>query len=233
MNYLPLTIAGAAALLLAGCERTASTRPDASPATAATPAEKPAVVEPKPAVSAEKPADKPADTSAATAPAAEPTLKKFTPLMETKEELRKRLTPEQWAVTQEDATERPWTNEFDKHFEEGIYVSIVSGKPLFSSKDKFDSGCGWPAFAKPISDEEMKYNTDYKIGYARTEVRGPDDAHLGHVFDDGPKDRGGKRFCINSASLRFIAKDKMAEAGYGHLLSIFDEKPAATPAAQP
>ena len=227
MNYLPLTIAGTAALLLAGCERTTSTRPDSSPAptapaapavqAAATPAE-------KPAAAAEKPvADKPAATEA--------THKQFTPLMETKEELRKRLTAEQWAVTQEDATERPWTNEFDKHFEEGIYVSIVSGKPLFSSKDKFDSGCGWPAFAKPISDEEMKYNTDYKIGYARTEVRGPDDAHLGHVFDDGPKDRGGKRFCINSASLRFIAKDKMAEAGYGHLLSIFDAKPAAP--AQP
>ncbi len=143
--------------------------------------------------------------------------------METKEELKKRLTPLQWAVTQEAATERPFTHEYDHLFEDGIYVSIVSGKPLFSSKDKFDSGCGWPAFAKPISDEEIKNLPDESHGMVRTEVRAADGAHLGHVFDDGPTERGGKRYCINGASLRFIPKAKMAEAGYGDLLKIFDK----------
>ena len=150
--------------------------------------------------------------------------KPATPIkMESKDELKKRLTPLEWAVTQEGATERPFTHEYDHLFEEGIYVSIVSGKPLFSSKDKFDSGCGWPAFAKPISDEEIKNLPDNSHGMIRTEVRASDGAHLGHVFDDGPAARGGKRYCINGASLRFIPKARMAEAGYGDLLKLFDK----------
>ena len=138
------------------------------------------------------------------------------------EELKKKLTPLQWAVTQEGATEAPFQNEFDHHFEEGIYVSIVSGEPLFSSRDKFDSGCGWPAFTQPISKQEIKELQDRTHGMVRTEVRAGDGAHLGHVFNDGPAEKGGQRYCINSASLRFIPKDKMAEAGYGHLLKQFD-----------
>ena len=114
-----------------------------------------------------------------------PTRKKYVPL--TDEELQKTLTPIQYQVTKHEATERPWTNEFDKHFEEGIYVCIISGEPLFSSKDKYDSGCGWPAFTKPIDSNEIENKTDFKIGYARTEVRAKTgDSHLGHVFNDGP-----------------------------------------------
>ena len=118
-----------------------------------------------------------------------PTRKKYVPL--TDEELQKTLTPIQYQVTKHEATERPWTNEFDKHFEEGIYVCIISGEPLFSSKDKYDSGCGWPAFTKPIDSNEIENKTDFKIGYARTEVRAKTgDSHLGHVFNDGPPTKG-------------------------------------------
>ena len=140
------------------------------------------------------------------------------------EELKKILTPEQYAVTRENATERPFTNKYDHHFEEGIYVDIISGEALFSSKDKFDSGCGWPAFTKPINDAEVKNLVDNSYGMKRTEVRSKTgNAHLGHVFEDGPRDKGGLRYCINSASLRFIPKDKMKEAGYGDLLKQFEE----------
>ncbi len=150
----------------------------------------------------------------------------------TDEELKKILTPEQYAVTRESATERPFTNKYDHHFEEGIYVDIISGEALFSSKDKFDSGCGWPAFTKPITESEVKNLTDSTFGMKRVEVRSKaSDAHLGHVFEDGPKDKGGLRYCINSASIRFIAKDKMKEAGYGDLLlKLFSEPVKAEPA---
>jgi methionine-R-sulfoxide reductase len=143
------------------------------------------------------------------------------------EELRKKLTPLQYHVTKLEGTERPFTNKYDEHFEEGIYVCIISGEALFSSKDKYNSGCGWPAFTKPIDKGEIEEKTDFKIGYARTEVRAKTgNSHLGHVFNDGPKDKGGMRYCINSASLHFIPKDKLIEEGYGkymHLFAAVDE----------
>ncbi|MBA72489.1 MAG: peptide-methionine (R)-S-oxide reductase [Verrucomicrobiales bacterium] len=157
-----------------------------------------------------------------------PKRKAYEPL--TDEELRNKLTPLQYQVTKHEATERPWTNKFDKHFEEGIYVCIISGEPLFSSKDKYDSGCGWPAFTKPIDANEIESRTDFKIGYARTEVRAKTgDSHLGHVFPDGPKSKGGLRYCINSASLRFIPKEKLAEEGYGEFVQLFNKKTEEIP----
>ena len=155
--------------------------------------------------------------------------------MPTDEELRKRLTPEQYAVTRQNATERPFTNEYWKHHEEGIYVDIISGKPLFSSKDKFDTDCGWPGFAKPIDATEVKQLSDKTHGMERIEVRSKTgEAHLGHVFNDGPKALGGLRYCINSASIRFVPKAKMAEAGYGDWLKVFGAKETspAKPAAK-
>ncbi len=140
-------------------------------------------------------------------------------------ELKKKLTRLQYEVTQNEATERPWTNKYDKHFKEGIYVCIISGEPLFSSLDKYDSGCGWPAFTKPINANEFTTRTDYKMGYPRKEVRAKTaNSHLGHVFNDGPRDKGGLRFCINSASLRFIPKEELASEGYGEYLSLFEKK---------
>ncbi len=132
-----------------------------------------------------------------------------------KEELKKELTELQYLVTQENATERPFYNEYDKHFEKGIYVDIVSGEPLFASSDKFNSGCGWPAFSKPISRTFIKEKADFTHNMHRIEVRSKNgDSHLGHVFTDGPEEAGGLRYCINSAALRFIPKDKMQEEGY-------------------
>lgn len=126
-----------------------------------------------------------------------------------------RLTPEQFRVTQQDGTERPFTGEYDEHFEPGIYVDIVSGEPLFASSAKFNSGCGWPSFSKPIVPENVNERRDTSHGMIRTEVRSAHgDSHLGHVFPDGPADQGGLRYCINSASLRFIPKDEMAAEGY-------------------
>ena len=132
-----------------------------------------------------------------------------------KEALKEKLTPLQYKVTQENGTEPPFVNEYDNHFEEGIYVDIVSNEVLFSSNDKFDSGCGWPSFARSINKEALIGVRDYSHGMERIEVRSKEgDSHLGHVFDDGPKELGGLRFCINSASLRFIPKEKMVEEGY-------------------
>ena len=119
--------------------------------------------------------------------------------------------------------ERAFTGKYDKHYEEGIYVCIISGEALFSSKDKYDSGCGWPAFTKPIDSTEIERRVDFKIGYPRTEVRAKTgDSHLGHVFNDGPPEKGGQRYCINSASLRFVPKDKLVEEGYGQYLAMFE-----------
>ena len=133
--------------------------------------------------------------------------------------LRESLSEESYRVTQEAATEAPFSNAYDQTFEEGIYVDITTGEPLFFAKDKFASGCGWPSFSRPISKELIHYYQDLSHGMERIEVRSRSgNAHLGHVFTDGPRELGGLRYCINSASLRFIAKDEMEEAGYGYLL---------------
>jgi peptide-methionine (R)-S-oxide reductase len=130
-----------------------------------------------------------------------------------------KLTPEQYRVTQQSGTERPGTGEYLHNSEPGIYVDIVSGEPLFASSDKFDSGCGWPSFTKPIVPANITDLRDTSHGMLRTEVRSTHgDSHLGHVFDDGPEDRGGLRYCINSASLRFIRRDDMEAEGYGQYL---------------
>jgi peptide methionine sulfoxide reductase msrA/msrB len=133
--------------------------------------------------------------------------------------LRTTLTPIQYEVTQEEGTERAFTNAYDKHYEAGIYVDVVSGEPLFSSTDKFDSGTGWPSFVKPITPNAVTEHEDKKLFSTRTEVRSKiADSHLGHVFPDGPRDRGGMRYCMNSASLRFIPKADMEGLGYGEYL---------------
>ena len=133
--------------------------------------------------------------------------------------LKEKLSEESYRVTQEAATEAPFSNAYDQTFEEGIYVDITTGEPLFFAKDKFASGCGWPSFSRPISKELIHYYQDLSHGMERIEVRSRSgNAHLGHVFTDGPRELGGLRYCINSASLRFIAKDEMEEAGYGYLL---------------
>ncbi len=138
--------------------------------------------------------------------------------------LRKRLSPLQYQVTQEGGTEPPFTGEYDRHFIPGIYVDVVSGEPLFASTDKFASGCGWPAFSRPISGGLVRERPDDSHGMTRTEVRAAaSDSHLGHVFTDGPRERGGLRYCINSAALRFIPEEKMEEEGYGDLLGLLEE----------
>jgi len=130
-----------------------------------------------------------------------------------------KLTPEQFRVTQQSGTERPFTGEYNDNHEVGIYVDIVSDEPLFASSDKFESGCGWPSFTKPIEPAHVAEIRDASLGMVRIEVRSRDgDSHLGHVFSDGPQDRGGLRYCINSASLRFIAKADMVAEGYGDYL---------------
>lgn len=130
-----------------------------------------------------------------------------------------RLTPEQFRVTQQSATERPGTGAYLHNKEAGIYVDIVSGEPLFASSDKFESGCGWPSFTRPIDHSNVTELRDNSHGMIRTEVRSANgDSHLGHVFPDGPQDRGGLRYCINSASLRFIPRKDMEAEGYGAYL---------------
>ncbi len=133
-----------------------------------------------------------------------------------------RLTPEQFRVTQKNGTERPFDNAFWDSKEPGLYVDIVSGEPLFASADKFDSGCGWPSFTKPIEGGKIVERSDTTLGMRRTEVRsGAADSHLGHVFDDGPEEAGGLRYCINSAALRFVPLADLEKEGYGDYLKAF------------
>ncbi len=139
-----------------------------------------------------------------------------------KKALKQKLSPMQYHVTQEDGTEPPFDNEYHDETREGLYVDVVSGEPLFTSHDKFDAGCGWPSFTKPIAGVKTTFDTRY--GMRRTEVRSEQsDSHLGHVFDDGPKEAGGLRYCINSAALRFIPLDALEKEGYGEYVNLFDK----------
>lgn len=134
-----------------------------------------------------------------------------------------KLSAQQYAVTQEAATDAPHVGEYDQHWGEGIYVDVVSGQPLFSSLDKYDAGCGWPSFTKPLEAEGVAEEADDSLGMRRTEVHSRDaESHLGHVFPDGPKDKGGLRYCINSSALRFVPYEKLEEEGYGQYKKRFE-----------
>lgn len=141
------------------------------------------------------------------------------------DELREKLSPLQYKVTQENGTEPPFMNEYNDNQREGLYVDLISGEPLFSSKDKYDSGCGWPSFTKPIDQNTLVEKDDHSLFRVRTEVRTKlSDSHLGHVFPDGPKDAGGLRYCMNSASLRFVPKEDLEKEGYGEYLKLFQKE---------
>jgi peptide-methionine (R)-S-oxide reductase len=160
-----------------------------------------------------------------TVPVEKPAPPPLTPQQMFEEQIKK-LTPEQYHVTQRSGTERAFTGKYWDHHEDGIYVDVVSGKPLFSSLDKFDSGCGWPSFSKPIDGGEIKELMDDSLGSIRTEVRSATaDSHLGHVFDDGPAALGGLRYCINSASLRFVPLKDLEKEGFGEYRKLFEKKP--------
>ena len=142
-----------------------------------------------------------------------------------KEDLKNRLTDIQYDVTQNSGTEKPFSSEYDNFYEDGIYVDIVSGEPLFSSLDKYDAGCGWPSFTKPIDGTDLVEKDDFKLMRKRIEVRSKEaDSHLGHVFPDGPREATGLRYCINGASLRFIPKDKLKEEGYEAYTKLFEDR---------
>ena len=139
-----------------------------------------------------------------------------------KNELRKRLTDIQYEVNQESGTEMPFSSEYDNFYEDGIYVDIVSGEALFSSRDKYDAGCGWPSFTKTLEKRNVSEKNDFSHFMHRTEVRSKKaNSHLGHVFPDGPSETGGLRYCINSAALKFIPVEKLAESGYGEYKKLF------------
>lgn len=143
-------------------------------------------------------------------------------MKESKEDLKSKLTPIQYDVTQNEATERPFSGEYDDFYDKGIFVDVVSGEPLFSSTDKYDAGCGWPSFSKPIS--KLNEKKDHKLFRARTEVRSSEaDSHLGHVFNDGIAEKGGLRYCINSAAMRFVPYTDLDKEGYGEYKSLFEE----------
>ncbi|GAW63027.1 methionine sulfoxide reductase B [Ligilactobacillus acidipiscis DSM 15836] len=142
--------------------------------------------------------------------------------MENKEDLKAKLTKEQYDVTQNAATEMPFSGKYDDFYEEGIYVDVVSGEPLFSSQDKYDAGCGWPSFTKTLEKRNVSEKNDFSHFMHRTEVRSKKaNSHLGHVFPDGPSETGGLRYCINSAALKFIPVEKLAESGYGEYKKLF------------
>lgn len=137
-------------------------------------------------------------------------------------DLKQRLTQEQYDVTQHAATEKPFSGKYDDFYQDGIFVDVVSGEPLFSSTDKYDAGCGWPSFTKPIG--KLTEHRDTTLSRERTEVRSEDaDSHLGHVFTDGPQDQGGLRYCINSAALRFVPVDQLDAEGYGQYKTLFNK----------